>query len=81
MLPVSKKIMEVFKLYKIGRKEALSWPSFESKTKRWERDFQDQLNEGFDELIKMQYIRIPEDKFSIFLLDAGYNYLYPPRTR
>jgi hypothetical protein len=76
MLPVSRRIMEIFRGRKIGKGESLTRSSLQGiVSTEWDRGLQDKLSDGLNELVKLQYIKMGGDR-GFFLTETGYDYLY-----
>jgi hypothetical protein len=80
MLAVSQQIMEIFRRQRIGMGESLSRPSLERVVvAEWDRGLQDKLSDGLNELVKLEYIKMGDDR-GFLLTDTGYDYLYSSRA-
>ena len=77
MLPVSQAIMELFRDYRIGRNQNDTVPALMGRVEKWDRGLRDQFEKGRRELEDMGFLRWDNDGFAVWLLDAGYDYLYP----
>ena len=78
MLAVSQQIMEIFRRLRIGKGESVSRPSLERVVcAEWDRGLQDKLSDGLNELEKLEYIKMGDDR-GFLLTDTGYDYLYSP---
>ena len=76
MLAVSQQIMEIFRRLRIGKGESVSRPSLERVVvAEWDRGLQDKLSDGLNELEKLEYIKMGDDR-GFLLTDTGYDYLY-----
>jgi hypothetical protein len=79
MLAVSQQIMEIFRRQRIGKGESVSRPSLERVVvAEWDRGLQDKLSDGLNELEKLEYIKMGDDR-GFLLTDTGYDYLYSSR--
>lgn len=57
MLEVSKKIMEVFRKYQVGRDGTMILSTLHGNVAQWNQGLQDQYHDGIKELTEMGYIK------------------------
>ncbi len=77
MMRVSQEIMQIFRDYHMGRNKTIAVPALMRSVAKWDRRLQDQYAKGFSELEELGFIRGEKDGYTVRLLDAGYDHLYP----
>lgn len=79
MNETSKKIMEVFREFRVGKNEFFPIQSLMSRVNDWDRGHKDSFDESIVELIKEGYIKESKRPIGYILTEKGYEYLYLKR--